>query len=157
MKIKVLKVEPGTEPAEKLLRFVENSSWEEVREHTAAMIREAQFEDWESMFAAVDTEADAEAGGRIVGHASIMKTDYYPLDDIFPWISTVFVTEEYRHRGICGQLIEAINGYAKELGFRRTYIPSEFFGLYERYGYRCVKDIVNYGGGTDHLFAKEIG
>ena len=149
MSVEVLKVEAGTELAEKLLRFVENSSWEEVREHTAALIRENRFEDWESMFAAVE-------GERIVGHASFMKTDYYPIDDIYPWISTVFVTEDCRGRGICGLMIERINRYAKELGFRRTYIPSEIKGLYERYGYRPVKDIVNYAGGTSRLFVKEL-
>ena len=28
--------------------------------------------------------------------------------------------------------------------------------LYEKYGYRYVKDIVNYGGGTDRLYAKDL-
>ena len=28
--------------------------------------------------------------------------------------------------------------------------------LYEKYGYRCLKDIVNYGGGTDRLYVKEL-
>ena len=149
MPIEIRRVEPGTELSEKLLAFVEDSSWGEVKGHTAAMIRENAFEDWEAMFAALD-------GDRIVGHASIMKTDYYPLDDLCPWISTVFVTEAYRGRRISGMLIDAVNEYAKGLGFTRTYIPSEFFGLYEKYGYRYLRDIVNYGGGTDHLFARDI-
>lgn len=41
----------------------------------------------------------AMADGQIVGMASIMKADHYPLSEIYPWISSVFVTEEYRgHR-----------------------------------------------------------
>ena len=36
------------------------------------------------------------------------------------------------------------------------YIPSEYVGLYERYGYSYVKDIVNYDGLTDHLYEKEL-
>ena len=149
MSIEIRKVEPGTELCAKLLAFVESSSWDEVREHTAALIRENAFEDWEAMFAALD-------GSRVVGHASIMKTDYYPLDDICPWVSTVFVAEEYRGRRISGMLIDSINEYAKGLGFTRTYIPSEFFGLYEKYGYTYLKDIVNYGGDTDHLFVRTL-
>jgi GNAT superfamily N-acetyltransferase len=78
------------------------------------------------------------------------------LPDIFPWLSCIFVSEEYRGRKISGELIAYANQYLKRHGFSRSYIPSEFFGLYERYGYSYLRDIVNYGGGTDHLFVKEL-
>ena len=149
MDIKIYKVNPNSELNKKLLTFVENSSWNDTKEHTAKMIRENNFSDWESMFVALDED-------KIVGHASILKTDYYPLPEIFPWISTVFVTEEYRGMKISGLMIDFINKYAKALGFDKTYILSEHFGIYEKYGYKYIKDIVNYGGGTDHLFFKKI-
>ena len=57
---------------------------------------------------------------------------------------------------ISGRLIDGANEYLKACGFARSYIPSEYMGLYEHYGYRYLKDIVNYGGGTDHLFVKEF-
>lgn len=149
MDIKIYKVNPDSELNKKLLTFVENSSWNDTKEHTAKMIRENNFSDWESMFVAMDKD-------KIVGHASILKTDYYPLPEISPWISTVFVTEEYRGMKISGLMIDFINKYAKELGFDKTYIPSEHFGIYKKYGYKYIKDIVNYGGGIDHLFFKRI-
>ena len=96
------------------------------------------------------------AGNCIVGMVTVMKTDYYPLPEIYPWISTLFVTEEYRGRRISERLIAFANSYAKDLGFEKTYIPSEHIGLYEKYGYRYIKDIVNYGGGTDRLYAKDL-
>ena len=52
--------------------------------------------------------------------------------------------------------IDFANEYAKENGFDKTYIPTEFFGLYEHYGYQYVKDIIDYGGDRDHLFVKEF-
>ena len=94
--------------------------------------------------------------GEIVGMASIMKTDYYPLPELYPWVSSIFVTEAYRGQRISGKLIDFANVYAKEIGFDRTYIPSEHVGLYEKYGYHYLKDIVNYGGGTDRLYVKEL-
>ena len=145
----ILKVDKGTELAAKLLEFVEGCSWEGVKDHIAGMIRAWEFTDWETMFAAVED-------GRIVGMASVLKTDYYPLPEIFPWVSCIFVTEEYRGRRLCGRLIDAANGYLKELGFTKSYIPTEYVGLYERYGYTYVKDIVNYGGDTDRLYVKEL-
>jgi len=147
--VTIVKVERGTPLAEELVRFIENCSWEEVREHSAALVRNWEFAENEAVFAAL-------ADGRIVGMATLMNTDYYPLPDIFPWVSGVFVDEEYRGNRISGRLIERANEYARELGYDRTYIPSPYIGLYERYGYRYIRDIVSYGGGTDHLFVKGL-
>ncbi|MBR3741958.1 MAG: GNAT family N-acetyltransferase [Clostridia bacterium] len=143
-------VEQGTGLAEALLRFVENCSWDEAKDHIAQNIREWAFTDWETMFAAI-------RDGKIVGMASVMKTDYYPLPEVFPWVSCIFVSEEYRGQRISGELIACANRYLMEQGFDRSYIPSEFTGLYEHYGYRYVRDIVNYGGGIDRLYVKELG
>ena len=145
----ICKVDKGTELADKLLTYVESCSWVEVKAHIAEMIRSWEFSDWETMIVMI-------TDGKIVGMASVMKTDYYPLPDIFPWVSCIFVSEEYRGRKISGELIDHANRYLKEKGFSRSYIPSEFTGLYERYGYTYLRDIVNYGGGTDHLFVKEF-
>ena len=143
-------VERGAGLAEELLRFVENCSWDEAKDHIARNIREWAFTDWETMFAAI-------RDGKIVGMASVMKTDYYPLPEVFPWVSCIFVSEEYRGQRISGELIACANRYLMEQGFDRSYIPSEFTGLYEHYGYRYVRDIVNYGGGIDRLYVKELG
>lgn len=143
-------VKKGTELADALLDFVQNCSWREAKDHIGKLIRNWEFTDWETIFAAV-------RDGRVIGMASVMKTDYYPLPDIFPWVSCIFVAEEHRGKGLPGELIGCANRYLARLGFERSYIPSGFFGLYERYGYRYVRDIVNYGGGTDHLFVKEFG
>ena len=142
-------VEQGTELAKELLRFVENCSWDEAKEHIAQNIRKWAFTDWETMFAAI-------RDGKIVGMASVMKTDYYPLPEVFPWVSCIFVAEEYRGQRISGELIACANRYLQERGFARSYIPSEFTGLYEHYGYRYLRDIVNYGGGIDRLYVKEL-
>ena len=83
-------------------------------------------------------------------------TKVQTLPDVCPWVSCIFVSEEYRGRKISGDLIEHANEYLKECGFGRSYISSEFFGLYEQYGYVYLGDIVNYGGGTDHLFVKDF-
>lgn len=147
--IQIMQVEQGTELAKELLSFVEGCSWEEVKEHVSQVIREWQLTDWETMFVAV-------MDGKIVGMTSLLKEDYYPLPEIFPWVSCVFVEKEYRGERISEKLIAKANEYAKTLGFTKTYIPTEFSGFYEKYGYTYVKDIVNYGGGTDHLYVKEL-
>ena len=147
--ITIEKVDKGTKTAAALLEFVKSFSWEEVKEHTVRVIKDWEFEEWETPFVAM-------ADGRIVGMVTLMKTDYYPLPEIYPWVSTLFVSEEYRGNRISKRLIDFANEYANSLGFDTTYIPSEHTGLYEKYGYSYLKDITNYGGGTDRLYAKEI-
>ncbi|MBR1811182.1 MAG: GNAT family N-acetyltransferase [Clostridia bacterium] len=146
----IKKVDKNTELMKSLLNYVENFSWAEVKEHTLQVIGNWEFEDWETPFAAM-------IDGHIVGIVTIMKSDYYPLPDIYPWISTLFVSEEYRGNRISEQLIGFANRYAKEIGFDKTYIPTEYIGLYEKYGYYYIKDIVNYGNGVDRLYAKDLG
>lgn len=147
--LEIKTVGKDTDLAEELVRFVENFSWEAVKAHMLEVLRKWRFTDWERVFAAT-------AEGRIVGMATIMKTDYYPLPELYPWISSVFVTEACRGHRISQRLIDAANAYAKEIGFDRTYIPTEFVGFYEKYGYCYQTDIVNYGGGTDRLYRKEL-
>ena len=147
----IQKVDKGSKLADELLSFIENSSWVEVKDHLGALVRNWEFTDWETMFA-------AKADGKIIGMVSVMKEDYYPLPELYPWVSSVFVSEEYRGHRLSGKLIDFANEYLKELGFVRSYIPTpiENVGLYERYGYSFVKEITNYGGDEDLLYSKEI-
>ena len=147
--IEIQKADKNTYLADDLLNFVENFSWLDVKEHTVKVIQNWEFEDWETPFVAM-------VNGQIVGMVTIMKSDYYPLPEVFPWISTLFVSETFRGNRISGKLIDFANEYAKDIGFNRTYIPTGHIGLYEKYGYCYIKDIVNYGGDTDRLYAKEL-
>lgn len=147
--LKIQNVDRDTEIANRLLDFVEDFSWLEVKDHILQMIKNWSFEEWETPFVAT-------IGDRIIGMAMIMKSDYYPLPEIYPWVSSIFVSEEYRGHKVSGKLIDFANEYAKSLGFNKTYSPTEYVGLYEKYGYIYVKDIVNYGNGVDRLYVKEL-
>lgn len=145
----VLKVNPGTKLADELLDFIENCSWNEVKNHMSELVKNARFTDWETMLV-------ARADGRIIGMTSVMKEDYYELPDVYPWVSSVFVSEEYRGHRVSEKMISFANDYLRQQGFRKSYIPSGHVGLFERYGYSYITDITNYGGGREHLFFKYI-
>ena len=147
--VSIKKVDKCTELADELRNFVSNFSWLEVKDHTVRLIENWNFDQWETPFVAI-------LNGEIVGMATLMKSDYYPLPEIYPWVSTIFVTERYRGNRISEELIRFANQYAKEIGFTKTYIPTEHVGLYEKYGYRYVRDIVNYGKGVDRLYMKDL-
>lgn len=147
--LEIKKVDKGTDLADKLICFVEEFSWTDVKEHMLAELRTWAFTDWETPFVAT-------VNGQVVGIAFIRKEDYYPLPEIYPWVSGIFVDENYRGHRISESLIAFANEYARKKGFDKTYIPSIHVGLYEKYGYHYVKDIVNYSNETDRLYVKEI-
>lgn len=132
----------------RLADYAQSCSWI-AGPHLAGMLRENRFSDWEAVFAAMD-------GERIVGFCTFLKTDYYPENRYWPWISSIFVDEQYRGRRISGLMIEKAIEYAKEQGFDKVYIPSDMTGFYEKYGFELIDRLVNYGGDEDNVFMKRI-
>jgi len=148
MKPEVIAVLPESELWQKLEEYARECSWI-AGPHLAQMLREKRFKGWETPFAAVKN-------GEIIGYCTVMETDYYPENRYLPWISSIFVGEEQRGKGVCGLLIRAAEQYLARKGFREAYIPSDMEGFYERYGYEKIDRLVNYGGDTDNVFMRKI-
>ena len=132
----------------KLIDYAKRCSWI-AGPHLADMLVQDAFSDWESAFAAI-------LDGKIVGYCTFMKTDYYPENRYYPWISTIFVDEAHRGNRISEKLINAVIVYAKEHGFNEVYIPSDMLGFYEKYGFERIDQLENYDGDMDYIFRKEI-
>ena len=145
----IQKVDKDTILAKKLVEFIKDFSWEDVKEHLLRKVKNWEYLEWETPFVAM-------IGDEIIGMVSVLKSDYYPISEIFPWVTCIFVSEQYRGNRISGKLIDFANDYAKKQGFKKTYIPTEYVGLYEKYGYYYLKDIINYGNGIDRLYVKDI-
>lgn len=146
--ITVCRATPGTPLWRSLADYAENCSWV-AGPHLAGMLREGRFSGWEAPFAAL-------LDGSVIGYCTFLKTDYYPDNRYWPWISSIFVDEEYRGQGVCGMLISAAIEYARSCGFKTVYIPSDMVGFYERYGFRKIDELTNYGGDVDNIFARDI-
>lgn len=148
MKTDVVRVCPQDQLWNDLAQYAQNCSWV-AGGHLAMLMREDGFADWETPFAAL-------LDGAIIGYCTVMQTDYYPENRYSPWISSVFVEERFRGRGVCGLLLRAAEQYLAQNGFEKAYIPSDMTGFYERYGYERIDSLVNYGGDTDNIFMKHI-
>lgn len=146
--IKIEKIDEKSIFFNDLINHARTCSWE-AGAHLANLLENSTFVDWESAFAAI-------VDNRIVGFCTFMKTDYYPNNKYFPWISTIFVDEEYRGKRISGHMIEAVIKYAKSLHFSHVYIPSDMVGFYEKYGFEKIDELENYGGDIDAIFVKAI-
>lgn len=146
---KVIRLNPDDSLWSLTADFAQSCSWI-AGKHFAEMLRENRFSDWEAAFAAVEE-------GKVVGFCTFLKTDYYPENRYWPWISTIFVDEKARGRRVSHRMIEAAEEYARSQGFARVYIPSDMSGFYEKCGYEAIDELVNYGGDADTVFMKKIG
>lgn len=147
--VEIIRAEQGSPLWDRLISYAACCSWKEPGQHLAQLLRENRLEGWASVFAALEE-------GQIVGFCTLLKTDYYPENRYFPWISTIFVEEPFRGRRISHRMIEAAAAYAKSVGFARVYIPSDMTGFYEKCGFQKIDELENYGGDRDNIFAKEI-
>ncbi|MDD6051921.1 MAG: GNAT family N-acetyltransferase [Clostridiales bacterium] len=146
--IRVLRVTADSPLRPRLADYAQRCSWA-AGPHVAEMLRENRFTGWETAFAAMQ-------GEEIIGYCTFLRTDYYPENRYWPWISSIFVGEAARGQGVCGLLLDAAIAYAKAQGFGTVYVPSDMTGFYERYGFDKIDELTNYGGDADSIFARHI-
>lgn len=146
--MEIVKIENKTFLKEKLIDFAENCSWE-AGKHLAFILKENNFLEWEAVFAAVSED-------EIIGFCTFLETDYYPENRYFPWISSIFVDENFRGKRISFAMIEKAIEHAKLWNFDKVYVPSDMTGFYEKCGFEKIDELMNYGGDTDNIFVREI-
>ena len=95
-------------------------------------------------------------GDKLLSFCTYAKQDEIREPSLTPWVGFVYTFPEYRGRRRVGKLLEYAYMLAKKEGHEHIYISTGETGLYEKYGYTYIRDIVNYGGDTDRLYAKEI-
>jgi len=57
-----------------------------------------------------------------VGMVSIKKTDMVSRQELSPWLSALYVSPEYRERGIATELIRSVLSYCAGRGFKRVFL-----------------------------------
>ena len=70
-----------------------------------------------------------------------MSDDLDHRPDIYPWLINVFVDEEYRHKGICREMMNSVKKNAKEIGVKELFLYTKHVGLYEKSGWEFIEEI----------------
>lgn len=144
----VLKLKNGGQYWKETIEFAENCSWI-AGPHLAECMRKNEFRDWESVFVSIIDD-------KIVGYCTIAEKDFYPENRYSPWISSVFVDEKFRGNRISKKMIEEVLKYAKTIGFKKAYIPTDMEGFYEKYGFEYIDQLKNYLGNMDNILEYNI-
>lgn len=77
----------------------------------------------------------------IIGGLGVILNDFHEKKDSSPNICAVYVEEEFRKRGIAGQLLNAVCEDMHTLGVDTLYLVTDHQGFYERYGFQYLFDV----------------
>ena len=77
-------------------------------------------------------------GDKIVGGMGVIENDFHNRKDLSPNVCAVYTEEEYRAKGIAGNLLNMVVEDMKEKGITPIYLVTDHTGFYERYGWEFL-------------------
>lgn len=95
-------------------------------------------------------------GETIIAGAGVIKNDFHTRKELMPNVCAVYVEEEYRGRGIAGELLQVICLDMASRGIYDLYLITEHEGFYERYGWKFVTVIKDDEGQDIRLYSHKI-
>ncbi|MFI3938887.1 GNAT family N-acetyltransferase [Vagococcus fluvialis] len=108
------------------------------------------FTDWERVIVGRSSE------GKLTSFCVVSKKDGLTDNRISPFIAYVFVSEEYHGYRLSEELLNIAVNYLKEQQFKVAFIVSGEIGLYEKYGYKKLKNRTTIHGDIENLFEKHL-
>lgn len=93
---------------------------------------------------------------KIIGCAGLITNDFISRMDLYPWISTIFIEEEYRGHSYASLLIDKAKSDAKEALFKKVYLETDHIGYYERYGFEYIAVGYSPSGESSRIYMSKV-
>ena len=77
-------------------------------------------------------------GERIVAGMGVIENDFHDRKDLSPNVCAVYTEEDYRNKGIAGNLLNMVVTDMKDKGISPIYLVTDHVGFYERYGWEFL-------------------
>lgn len=74
-------------------------------------------------------------GDEIIGSYSLMNNDFVSRQDLWPYLSNLYVDEKKRGKGLGAVLLEHARQEAYKLGYNKLYLCTDHINYYEKYGW----------------------
>ena len=77
-------------------------------------------------------------GEKIIAGMGVIENDFHDRKDLTPNVCAVYTEEEYRCRGIAGELLNMVVEDMRNKGISPVYLVTDHTGFYERYGWEFL-------------------
>ena len=77
-------------------------------------------------------------GENIIAGMGVIENDFHDRKDLSPNVCAVYTDEEYRGKGIAGNLLNMVVDDMKDKGVTPIYLVTDHTGFYERYGWEFL-------------------
>ena len=77
---------------------------------------------------------------RIIGGYSLLINDFVSRQDLWPYLSTLYIEECERGKELGAVLLDHGRREAGKLGFEKVYLCTDHVNYYEKYGWKCIAE-----------------
>ena len=77
-------------------------------------------------------------GEKIVGGMGVIANDFHDRKDLTPNVCAVYTEDDYRKKGIAGNLLNITVEDLRSKGISPVYLVTDHTGFYERYGWEFL-------------------
>lgn len=77
-------------------------------------------------------------GENIIAGMGVIENDFHDRKDLSPNVCAVYTDEEYRGKGIAGNLLNMVVDDMKDKGITPIYLVTDHTGFYEQYGWEFL-------------------
>lgn len=75
---------------------------------------------------------------KIVAGMGVIENDFHERKDLAPNVCAVYTEEDYRCKGIAGNLLNMVVEDMRDKGISPIYLVTDHIGFYERYGWEFL-------------------
>lgn len=92
----------------------------------------------------------------LVGTIGLWRSDLVSRQDLYPWLSALYVKESHRKKGVGQELQRFLINYCKEAGFTELFLYTDIRNYYEKTGWQYIEDGVEYSGDYLKIYKKSL-
>ena len=131
-----------------MIDYVQNCSWR-AGKSLANKMKTGYFTKWQCV---VGVWYD----NKIVGFSTFVESDSIDKSGYQPFIGYIYVNPNYRGQRLSEVMIKEIIVCARKMGFKKIYIHSSEFGLYEKFGFKIIDCGKTCSGRYENIYERKI-
>jgi GNAT superfamily N-acetyltransferase len=93
---------------------------------------------------------------KIIGCAGLIPNDFISRMDLYPWLCSLYVEENFRGNSYGKILIESVKAGASKLGFENLYLCTDLNEFYEKYDFKFIGTAYQVWGGEIKIYEAKI-